>query len=65
VTSISSNNYCLGEITITTAAGAVPTVTASGSQVESGVASGGCTCPMPDVAVSKLHHAQTFGAFGV
>ena len=31
VTKISSDNYCLGEITVTTGAGSVPTLAASGS----------------------------------
>lgn len=65
VTAISSDNFCLGEITITTGAGQVPTLAASGSQVESGTVHGGCTCTMPTINVSKLHHAQKFGAFGI
>ena len=63
VHAVSDDNFCLGEITITTAAGSVPTLAASGSQVESGTVLGGCTCAMPQVTVSRLHHAQTFGAF--
>lgn len=65
INKISSDNFCLGEITVTTAAGSVPTLAASGSQVESGTAHGGCTCTMPTVNVSRLHHAQNFGAFGL
>lgn len=61
----SNTNYCLGEVTITTAAGSAPTITASGSQVESGVAKSACTAKTPSVTVSRLHHAQNFGAFGL
>lgn len=63
VVSADGHNYCLGEITINTAAGTAPTLAASGSQIEDGTATDSCTAEMPTVQVNGLHHAQTFGAF--
>lgn len=62
ITTIDSDKFCLAEITITTAAGSAPTIAASGQQVED-TATGACKCNALSVSISKLHHAQDFGAF--
>lgn len=64
VSTILNKQVALGGITINTSAGAAPTMTASGSQIEdNGTAH--CTCTLSGVTVSPLYHAQTFGLFTV
>lgn len=62
ITTIGDGKFCLSSITVNTAAGAAPTISASGQKVESN-ATANCTCTIPSIAVSGLHHAQNFGAF--
>ena len=50
-------SVCLGEITINTSAGAAPTISASGEQVEQG-ATADCTYKLPGFTLPKTHHAQ-------
>lgn len=64
VKTVGGDSFALESITVTTSAGAAPTMSVSGQQVEDGAASG-CTVTLPAVTVSGLHHAQTFGQFTV
>lgn len=64
ITTISSNKFALANLTITTSAGAAPTVSASGQQVEAN-AQMYCHVTLPAIVIDGLHHAQTFGAFAV
>ncbi len=50
-------SVCLGEISINTAAGSPPTISASGEQVEQG-ATADCTYKLPGFTLAKTHHAQ-------
>lgn len=64
VKTILNKKVALGGITINTSAGAAPTMTATGSQIEdNGTAH--CTCTLGGVSVSPLYHAQDFGLFTV
>lgn len=62
ITTINSHKYCLANLSITTAAGAAPTVSASGQQVADN-ATVRCKVTLPAIVISGLFHAQTFGAF--
>lgn len=63
VSTVSSKKFALASITITTATGAAPTVSASGEQVES-TATTGCVFSCPAISLPKTHHAHTlFSAF--
>ena len=64
VTVIDEHSFCLSSLSFSTSAGAAPTASASGQQVEDG-AKVACTCTLPSISVDGLHHAQTFGAFTV
>jgi len=64
VKTILGKTVALGGITINTSAGAAPTMTATGSQIEDG-GSAHCTCTLGGVSVSSLYHAQDFGLFTV
>lgn len=64
VETILDKKVALGGITVTTQAGAAPTMTATGSQIEdNGTAH--CTCTLSSLSVSPLFHAQNFGLFTV
>lgn len=64
VTVIGEGSFCLSSLSFSTSAGAAATVSASGQQVEDG-AKVACTCTLPAISISGLHHAQTFGAFSI
>ncbi len=64
VKAVGGDSFALESITVTTSAGAAPTMSVAGQQVEDGAASG-CTVTLPAISVSGLHHAQTFGQFTV
>lgn len=64
VKTILGKTVALGGITINTSAGAAPTMTATGSQIEDG-GSAHCTCTLGGISVSSLYHAQDFGLFTV
>ena len=64
VKAVGGDSFALESITVTTSAGAAPTMSVAGQQVEDGAASG-CTVTLPAIPVSGLHHAQTFGQFTV
>jgi hypothetical protein len=64
VTTIDSRSFVLASLSVSTSAGAAPTVSASGQQVEDG-ATAACTCTLPAISVEGLHHAQNFGAFAI
>ena len=64
ITKIGDGSFCLSSLSFSTSAGAAPTASASGQQVEDG-ASVTCTCTLPSISVEGLHHAQDFGAFTV
>lgn len=62
VKTIGTDKFCLASLSISTSAGGVPTISASGQQVEAN-AQEKCTCTLPAISISALHHAQNFGAF--
>lgn len=64
VTTVDSKQIALGSISIKTAAGQAPTMTASGSQIEDG-GTAHCTTTLSGITVSPLFHAQDFGLFSV
>lgn len=64
VQTVLTKKVALGGITINTAAGQAPTMTATGSQIEDN-GSAHCTCTLSGVSVSGLFHAQDFGLFTV
>ena len=64
VTTIDKHSFVLASLSFSTSAGAAPTVSASGQQVEDG-ATAACTCTLPSISVEGLHHAQNFGAFTI
>lgn len=58
-----TDKIMLASVTINTAAGSAPTVSASGEQVES-TATTGCTFGIPAISLPKTHHAHIlFSAF--
>lgn len=64
VKTVLTKQVALGSITINTSAGAAPTMTATGAQIEdNGTAH--CTCTLSGLTVSGLFHAQDFGLFTV
>lgn len=65
VSTSNSKKYALGRITISTSAGAAPSISVSGEQVHNDAATG-CYYPVPAFALSKKHHAQIlFDAFSL
>lgn len=64
VKTILGKKVALGGITINTSAGAAPTMTATGSQIEDN-GSAHCTCTLGGISVDSLYHAQDFGLFSV
>ena len=62
ITTIGTHKYCLANLTISTAAGSAPTVSASGQQVADN-ATVKCKVTLPSITISGLFHAQDFGAF--
>lgn len=62
VNTVGTKKYVLSGFSITTGAGQQPTVSASGREVNA-AATDGCKCTVAVPAVTRLHHAQTFGAF--
>lgn len=63
-TTVLGKTMALGGLTITTSAGAAPTMSVTGSQIEdNGQAK--CTCTLAGISVSGLFHAQDFGLFTV
>lgn len=58
-----TKKYALGQIVINTSAGAAPTISVSGQEVEAN-ATTSCAYSIPAFALSKKHHAQIlFSAF--
>ena len=51
-----SGKIALGSVSITTAAGQAPTMTATGSQIEDN-GTAGCTCTLGSISVDHLFHA--------
>lgn len=64
VQTVLSSSVALGSVSITTAAGQAPTMTATGSQIENN-GTAGCTCTLGSLSVDHLFHAQDFGLFTV
>ena len=64
VKTVLGKKVALGGITINTSAGAAPTMTATGSQIEDN-GSAHCTCTLGGISVDSLYHAQDFGLFSV
>lgn len=65
IVEVDEKSFCLGNFSISTAAGSAPTISASGEQVEDDAAEG-CLYEIPAFTLPITHHAQIlFSAFAL